>query len=97
LFAQFTAVLNETQSSNDAAFNLWFSTIQGVLSGDVAGNLLNLINNNADDIAVHTTAISTAISSINQNTSDISENSEAISLIGHSSVNEFRKLRMGGI
>lgn len=30
----------------DAEFNEWFETIQGVLDGDVAGNLANLIANN---------------------------------------------------
>lgn len=108
IFNQYLSWFNETK--NDAEtdianlktefesdFNTWFVTLQGVLSGDVAGNLLNLINENTADIEVHTTAISANTASINQNTSNISENTEAISLIGHSSVNEFRKLRMGGI
>jgi hypothetical protein len=31
-------------------FNTWFASVKGVLSGDVAGNLLNLINTNTTNI-----------------------------------------------
>jgi hypothetical protein len=48
LFAQFTAIFNE-----------WFNDTREILTTDVAANLLSKINDNTDDIAVHTTAIAT--------------------------------------
>lgn len=40
-----------------SAWDTFFATIQSALSGDTAGNLLNMINANAADILVHTTNI----------------------------------------
>ena len=37
-------------------FDTWFITIQDILSGDVAGNLLSIINNHAANTANHVTA-----------------------------------------
>lgn len=44
---------------NQQEFNDWFVTVQGILEGDVAGNLLALINKNADDLAAHLAEIAT--------------------------------------
>ena len=41
------------------SFNTWFMAVQGTLSGDVAGNLLNLINDNTTDITANTANITT--------------------------------------
>lgn len=68
LFSQFTTAFNETAADLDADVNnlksgfqsiwdTWFTGIQNVLSGDTAGNLLNMINANTADILVHTTNI----------------------------------------
>jgi hypothetical protein len=68
LFSQYQAWLANTteqgeidlttmKSQFQSDFNLWFSGLQEVLDENTAGNLLNLINDNIADIAVHTTAI----------------------------------------
>lgn len=52
LFAQYEAGMKEKENQFTQDFIAWFQTIQGTLSGDVAGNLLNLINthkNNKDN------------------------------------------------
>lgn len=41
------ANLENMQIAFENSFNTWFQTVQNVLDGDVAGNLLNLINKNA--------------------------------------------------
>jgi hypothetical protein len=76
IFNQYLGWFEEMKASNQTDFDELFSTIQGVLSGDVAGNLLNLINDNAADIAVHTTAIAT-------NTIDIMNNVDNISSLAN--------------
>ena len=40
--------IENVQEVFEDEFNAWFSTLQNTLSGDVAGNLLNLINTKAD-------------------------------------------------
>lgn len=64
IFNQYLSWFEEMKLKGEADFNAWLVNLQYVLSGDVAGNLLNLINDNTDDIAVHTTAISTNSNSI---------------------------------
>ncbi len=49
--------LTTMKSQFQTDFNSWFSGLQEVLDENTAGNLLNLINDNIADIAVHTTAI----------------------------------------
>lgn len=90
IFNQYLSWFEEIKASNQTEFDEWFSTIQGVLSGDVAGNLLNMINaldvrvDTAEaDIIVHTTAIA-------NNVADIAG-------IKNDDLNNYRKMRMGGI
>lgn len=40
--------LKKAQESFEQEFNTWFQNVQNVLDGDVAGNLLNLINTKSD-------------------------------------------------
>mgnify|MGYP006971252531 CR=1 FL=1 len=40
--------LTKAEEEFEKNFNTWFQTVQNVLSGDVAGNLFNLINTKAD-------------------------------------------------
>ncbi|WP_243167334.1 hypothetical protein [Acetobacterium malicum] len=83
LFNQYQAWLSEMKIDAETDFYEWLETLQNILSGDVAGNLLNMINDNAADIAVHTTDIS-------GNTADIITEKNLV-------LNYKRKLRMGGI
>lgn len=71
IFNQYLAWFAEMKVSNQTDFNEWFATIQGVLSGDVAGNLLNLINNNTADIADNTADIAVHTTMIGNNTAVI--------------------------
>lgn len=75
LFNQYQAWLSEMKIDAETNFYEWLETLQNILSGDVAGNLLNLINGNTADIAVHTTAIAanTAAISALDNRLDIQE------------------------
>lgn len=57
LFNQYQAWLSEMKIDAETDFYEWLETLKNILSGDVAGNLLNLINGNTADIAVHTTEI----------------------------------------
>lgn len=41
---QFEADMATTEQQFQSDFNTWFSTVKNTLSGDVAGNLLNMIN-----------------------------------------------------
>lgn len=45
--------LQLTQEQLEEEFNTWFETVQDTLSGDTAGNLLNLINTKADKKKVY--------------------------------------------
>ncbi len=67
--------IDQTEDSLLADWNAWFSTIQNALSGDTAGNLLNMINNNADDIVE-------LITVIEQNTSSVLNNMRKIRMGG---------------
>lgn len=49
--------LQLTQEELEEQFNTWFATVQDTLSGDVAGNLLNLINTKADKKDVYNVTI----------------------------------------
>ena len=49
--------LQLTQEQLEAEFNAWFATVQDTLSGDTAGNLLNLINTKADKKKVYNVSI----------------------------------------
>ena len=52
LYAQIEAALATFQSTQEAGFEAWFENVQETLSGDTAGNLLNLIQsvqNTLDD------------------------------------------------
>lgn len=51
--------LQLTQEQLEQQFNTWFETVQDTLSGDTAGNLLNLINTKADKKKVYNIAIDT--------------------------------------
>jgi hypothetical protein len=42
-YAQIEAVLAEFQTGRETAFDAWFTSVQGVLTQDAAGNLLSLI------------------------------------------------------
>lgn len=42
--------LENMQQQFESSFNTWFQTVQNVLDGDTAGNLLNLINTNTQAI-----------------------------------------------
>ena len=53
------ADLNNMQEEFENSFNVWFETIQNVLDGDTAGNLLNLINTKADKKKVYNISIDT--------------------------------------
>jgi hypothetical protein len=57
LFNQYQAWFEETKQKGEADFYAFLADLEGTLSGDVAGNLLVKINDNAADISVHTTAI----------------------------------------
>ena len=46
-------------SNNQAEFDTWFATLKVILDGDVAGNLLNLINQNTLAIESNTTDLTT--------------------------------------
>lgn len=64
IFNQYLAWFDETKQEGEDRFNTWLANLQYILSGDVAGNLLNMINDNTTDIADHTASIET-------NTADI--------------------------
>lgn len=49
--------LNNIQTEFEQSFNTWFQTIQNVLDGDTAGNLLNRINANTQSINANTQKI----------------------------------------
>lgn len=49
--------LQLTQEQLEEEFNTWFETVQDTLSGDTAGNLLNLINTKADKKKVYNVEI----------------------------------------
>ena len=49
--------LQLTQEQLEQQFNTWFETVQDTLSGDTAGNLLNLINTKADKKKVYNVSI----------------------------------------
>lgn len=49
--------LQLTQEQLETEFNAWFETVQDTLSGDTAGNLLNLINTKADKKKVYNVSI----------------------------------------
>lgn len=49
--------LQVTLTQLEEEFNTWFETVQDTLSGDTAGNLLNLINTKADKKKVYNVAI----------------------------------------
>ncbi|MBC3901420.1 hypothetical protein GH811_17610 [Acetobacterium malicum] len=83
LFNQYQAWLSEMKIDAETDFYEWLETLQNILSGDVAGNLLNLINDNTADIAAHATAIDGNIANI------IAEKNLAL--------NYKRKIRMGGM
>lgn len=94
IFNQFQAWYLETtnQTTSDIAtmlsafqsgFDTWFAGVQDTLSGDVAGNLLNKIN----DLIARMTVVETAVA----------ENTASITLIESNTINDFRKMRMGGI
>lgn len=70
-------------SAFQSGFNTWFAGVQDTLSGDVAGNLLVKIN----ELIARMTVVETAVA----------ENTASITLIESNSVNDFRKLRMGGM
>lgn len=49
--------IDQIEANLQADWNAWFSTVQNALSGDTAGNLLNMITDNTADIEALTTAI----------------------------------------
>ena len=55
IYDQVLADLAEFKATSQEDFNDWFAEIRAVLSGDVAGNLLNLINEKIDKTAVLST------------------------------------------
>ncbi len=65
-FTQFNAAFTSTIEANQSSWDLWFATVQNILDEEVAGNLLNMINDlagsgrstetvksNADALASH--------------------------------------------
>lgn len=67
--------LNGYLAGYEDSFGTWFDSIRNILDENAAANLLGLINDNADDIEVHTT-------SIGKNTSGISNNMRKIRMGG---------------
>lgn len=61
-YQQIQSDLAEFKANEQEAFNAWFESIQNVLDGDTAGNLLNLINQNTAAIAENTAAIAEKVS-----------------------------------
>ena len=51
-YNQIQADLNQFKTQNEQKFRDWFSGIQTILDGDVAGNLLNQINGKVSGVAV---------------------------------------------
>ncbi len=51
LYEQWRTAYNEYYEEATASFELWVAELQTILDEDVAGNLLNLINKNTNDIA----------------------------------------------
>lgn len=51
LFNQYTEGFKLKEQSFEQQFQAWFDTIKGQLSGDVAGNLLNFINDNSNKLS----------------------------------------------
>lgn len=64
IFNQYQAALTGLETDLQADWDNWFTAIQNVLDGDTAGNLLNMINDNADVIAGHTLAIAENTSAV---------------------------------
>lgn len=56
LYNQYSQGFEIKKQEFEQAFNSWFENIQNILSGDVAGNLLNLINEKAPLTHTHTKA-----------------------------------------
>lgn len=44
LFAQYNSIFNSFKAASSSSFDTWFAGVKNTLSGDAAGNLLNLIN-----------------------------------------------------
>lgn len=57
IFNQFQAWLSEFKEKAETDFDAFVEQLNGILSGDVAGNLLVKINENTDNILVNTNAI----------------------------------------
>lgn len=57
IFNQYQAWFSEFSGEAEADFNAFLTQLENALTGDVAGNLLVKINENAADISVHTAAI----------------------------------------
>lgn len=70
-----TATLNSYLAGYEDSFGTWFDSIRDILDENAAANLLGMINDNTDDIAVHTTAIG-------QNTSAVVNNMRKIRMGG---------------
>lgn len=53
IFNQYQTWYGNFTTDKQVEFDAWIASLQDILSGDVAGNLLNLINSNTDALASH--------------------------------------------
>lgn len=74
LWNQYQAKFEADSQQFEADFNAWFATIQGVLDGDTAGNLLNLINQNTADITALESSLADNVTQINSINTQLAKN-----------------------
>lgn len=94
LFNQYQAAVNDFETIQQAEFTAWVLSLQDILDENTAGNLLNLINTNSDDIETLITDLSTANNSIAELSTEVSSHKS-------DNVQQFRNLKrkisMGGM
>lgn len=61
IFNQYQAWYGDFTTDKQAEFDEWIATLQDILSGDVAGNLLNLIETNTETIDNHINDVSSHV------------------------------------
>ncbi|MBY6907014.1 hypothetical protein HYH70_15630, partial [Clostridium botulinum] len=63
--------LQDIKGNLETDFNIWFNGVKNILSGDVAGNLLNLINKNKESIDTIQNNVDEKIETVKSDLADI--------------------------
>ena len=70
LFNQYQAAVNDFETTQQADFEAWVTSLQDLLDENTAGNLLNLINVNTDDIGNLSTDVTNLSNTVSTHTLD---------------------------